>query len=150
MKLVRLAIGGFPSMMLVAVLAACSGEKVDGVWDTSYGGDTALTLKSADGNVTGTYSGNTGHSGTVTGKLKGKVLAGRFDEGTVKGTVNFTFANDGTSFTGIYTSDDGKIAGSWDGHKRGTPAKPNVVVEGGTRLDSGGKPDTRAIENLGK
>ena len=80
MKLVRLALGGLSSMLIVVVLAACSGEKVDGVWDTSYGGDTALTLKNADGDVTGTYSGNSGHSGTLSGKLKGKVLAGRFDE----------------------------------------------------------------------
>ena len=141
MKLARLA--------LLAFLAACtSGEKVDGVWDTSYGGDTALTLKNTDGDVTGTYSGAAGHSGSLTGKLKGKVLAGRFDEGTVKGTVNLTFSNDGTSFKGLYASDDGKVAGNWDGHKRGTPAKPTVILEGGTRLDSGGKPDTRALENM--
>lgn len=148
MKLVRLA-RGLPAVLLVVVLAACSGEKVDGVWDTSYGGDTALTLKNADGNVTGTYAGASGHNGTVTGKLKGKVLAGRFDEGAVKGTVNFTFGSDGTSFKGLYASDDGKIAGSWDGHKRGTPAKPTVVIEGGTHFDSG-RPDTRALENIGK
>ena len=144
MKNARRLFGGLPSMLLVAVLAACSGEKVDGVWDTSYGGDTALTLKNADGDVTGTYAGTSGHKGTLTGKLKGKVLAGRYDEGAVKGTVNLTFSNDGTSFKGLYTSDDGKIAGSWDGHKRGTPTKPTVVVEGGTKFDSGAV-DTRGL-----
>lgn len=144
MKLVRRALGRFSPMLFVVALAACSGEKVDGVWDTSYGGDTALTLKNANGDVTGTYAGASGHNGTLSGKLKGKVLAGRFDEGAVKGTVNFTFSNDGTSFKGLYTSDDGKIAGSWDGHKRGTPAKATVVVEGGTKLDSGAV-DTRGL-----
>jgi hypothetical protein len=114
----------FALLVPIVASAGCSRSASDlaGSWDTVYGGaasgDAALTLTGSGSNVNGTYSGS--HTGTLTGTLHNGIVSGRWKESDApkgQGTFTFTFSADGKSFKGLFRSDDGTFAGSWDGRR---------------------------------
>ncbi len=98
-----------------ASLGGCQG--FDGKWDGgSYG---IMTLTQDGKNVTGTYEwkGTQSISGTVKGKvLSGKYYQPNYPEDRYKsGSIRFTLAADGNSWSGTWTDRDGNPAGTWSG-----------------------------------
>lgn len=90
---------------------------VSGVWDTEYG---TLTLKQRGQDVTGKYEylddDDEKVVGSVKGKLNQRTLKGTWQEGDDSGEIQFSFSEDGLSFTGQWQEEDG--SGEWSGERQ--------------------------------
>jgi hypothetical protein len=92
--------------------------KVDGAWDTKWGGGQAvLDLAQTGATVTGTYSGT--NEGKVNGTLAGGVLTGTWaGAANDRGGFVLKFSADGKSFTGTWGSGSSKTdGGPWVGKR---------------------------------
>jgi len=90
-------------------VAAPQTASFAGLWNTTYG---PMILEVSGNRVTGSYFG-----GTITGTVEGLVLDGQWSESSGSGTLRFTLAPDGNSFTGIWTrtQGSGNAGGTWNG-----------------------------------
>jgi hypothetical protein len=93
-------------------------DHVSGTWNTSFG---MMTLTQNGSNVTGSY---TNDSGKIEGTLEGNILLGSWSERPSykpphdAGDIEFTFSEDGRSFTGTWRYGFDKQ--TWNGKWRGT------------------------------
>jgi hypothetical protein len=91
-----------------------------GAWSTIAGGVAhSITFSQNGDSVTGAYSAADGSSGTMSGKLKGKVLRFNWSQADgVSGTGKFTLSADGQSFKGSYAFGQDAPEGSWNGTRQ--------------------------------
>lgn len=93
----------------------CDG--FEGKWDGgSYG---IMTLTQQGNQVNGTYEWKGTQS--ISGTVQGGVLTGTFEQPNYpedkfkRGSIKFTLAKDGKSWSGTWTDRDGNYAGTWSG-----------------------------------
>jgi hypothetical protein len=104
---VRILFAAVAAVLMLASLQANAQAgpplaKVDGAWETTWGGGQAmLDLAQTGATVTGTYSG------TNEGKVKG-TIAGNVLTGTWAGA-----ANDSGGFVLSFSADGKSLAGTW-------------------------------------
>lgn len=93
-----------------AAQATCRG--FDGTWTTGYG---VMRFRTSGAAANGDYYWD--GTGTVTGRLAGGVLTGRWKDGSGDGTISLRLAPRGQAFTGTWTrtSGTGNSAGAWNG-----------------------------------
>ena len=125
---------GVDTFTLVVTIASAAGARsappraqrapcgnFSGVYDTHYG---LLRFTRTGDQVRGSYTTGEGIKGTVSGTVRGNVLAGRWTEPSSKGRFRFMLDPDGRSFTGSFSLDaDPNEASEWGG----------TCVEGGRR-----------------
>jgi hypothetical protein len=120
--------------VLVAVAALLTvvgcGKQPSGVYDTRYGSGmhgaysanavaVTVNLQRKGGSVTGTWEGT--HKGSIDGKLSGHALRGTWSDGegdSANGSFIWNFTQDWSTFSGTFKSNDGTLAGSWNGQKK--------------------------------
>jgi hypothetical protein len=77
-------------------------------------GHFTLTLTESNGNVTGSYYDG---AASLKGTRSGNAVTGTYVEASGGGTVHFTFAADGSSFTGTWVTNGG-TGGTWSGTRQ--------------------------------
>ena len=130
---------GVAIFALPLVSPAQTSNPWSGTWETTYG---PMTLTQNGGSVEGTYVHDDGH---LTGTVSGNVLSAQWDEAPTRagpsdaGSLQFTLAPDGKSFTGtwLYEGDDPSVSRSWNGTATGPPppvlgTAVNAAVVAGT------------------
>ena len=113
----------FASMLMLAGAAHAQGApaaaKVDGAWDTTWGGGQAmLDLRQKGTAVTGIYSGS--NDGRVKGTIAGNVVTGSWlGAANDSGGFVLKFSADGKSFTGTWGMGASKTdGGPWEGKRK--------------------------------
>ena len=111
------------SMLMVAGAAhaqsAPPAAKVDGAWETTWGGGQAmLDLRQKGTAVTGIYSGT--NDGRVKGTIAGNVLTGSWlGAANDSGSFVLKFSADGKSFSGTWGMGASKTdGGPWEGKRK--------------------------------
>ena len=111
------------AMLMVAGAAIAQGApptaKVDGAWDTTWGGGQALLdLRQKGTAVTGIYSGT--NDGRVKGTIAGNVLTGSWlGAANDSGGFVLKFSADGKSFSGTWGMGASKTdGGPWEGKRK--------------------------------
>ena len=113
-------------LLVVLLLSLWSGHAAaeaswTGSWDTRWrDGGARLELRQDGAKVTGTY---TSYNGTIEGQIDGRVLKGRWIQGTRSGGVKFVMAPDGQSFMGRYAT------GEWWTGGRSTAGAESLRVD---------------------
>ncbi len=96
----RLAVALLLSLICVQAFAAESSWT--GTWDTRWrNGGARVELKQDGAKVTGTYAS---YDGVIEGQIEGRVLKGRWIQGSRSGGIKFVMAPDGRSFMGRYAT----------------------------------------------
>ena len=132
-------LAGMAAFALPLVSPAQTPTPWSGVWDTTFG---SMTLTQSGRSVKGSYDHD---GGRLSGTVSGDVLSARWDETPTRagprdaGSLQFTLAPDGRSFTGTwrYDGDEPSVSRSWNGTATGALPPPvlgralNVAVVSG-------------------
>jgi hypothetical protein len=102
-----------------AATATCRG--FNGTWTTDYG---VMRLRAGGATAAGDYSWS--GLGTITGRLAGDAVTGRWKDGTGDGTLSLKLSPGGRAFTGTWkrNSGTGNAGGKWNGTCGGVMPAP--------------------------
>ncbi len=121
-----------------------SGSALDvtGTWTTTFANSNGieftrpLSMVQTSSGVSGEYKPSADPYGVLDGTVTGRVLSGRWVQGSAGGPIKFTFSSDGLSFTGYWTYDGETNQRKWTGSR--TSATPTNLFPGGTGGSSSG------------